>query len=318
VGRQHPGYEGALLPFPDARRLDRRFSKSGQTHDGGTAAQTYAITGPGWTGALPPGVKEYKSPTAIVWLVGRIYGTGMPDDYKVVHALRDEFKLVPLSSCGKDYTPPPGKVDPSIDMKKAVRDQVNAMDAKSYFALLADLLKRNPASRRRRAVDRTICKGRAVPGQDFDAGKLDPLFLDRIPKLGFDRILLHLKFSDGDVKNVSGWSFSTKTGLYGTNYLQRALVECGRVYRPSYPKGLAGRGQGVQLAASARRQIRSHAATLLAERKRPINPGRFVGHTAGEDGRLNVVSVRLYRPSATDPSLLDGSWKVPVVKKISA
>ena len=32
----------------------------------GTKAQTYAITGPGWSGELPPGVTEYKSPTGIV------------------------------------------------------------------------------------------------------------------------------------------------------------------------------------------------------------------------------------------------------------
>lgn len=38
----------------------------------GTGAQTYAITGPGWKGKLPAGVKEYKSPTAMVWLLGRI------------------------------------------------------------------------------------------------------------------------------------------------------------------------------------------------------------------------------------------------------
>ncbi len=29
----------------------------------GTGPQTYAITGPGWKGALPAGVEEYKSPT---------------------------------------------------------------------------------------------------------------------------------------------------------------------------------------------------------------------------------------------------------------
>jgi hypothetical protein len=29
----------------------------------GTKAQTYAITGPGWSGELPAGVTEYKSPT---------------------------------------------------------------------------------------------------------------------------------------------------------------------------------------------------------------------------------------------------------------
>src|SRR5580658_11061387 len=38
----------------------------------GTGPQTYAITGPGWTGSLPSGVKQYKSPTSLVWLLGRI------------------------------------------------------------------------------------------------------------------------------------------------------------------------------------------------------------------------------------------------------
>ena len=32
----------------------------------GTKAQKYAITGPGWTGSLPAGVTEYKSPTSVV------------------------------------------------------------------------------------------------------------------------------------------------------------------------------------------------------------------------------------------------------------
>lgn len=42
----------------------------------GTKVQTYAITGPGWPGTLPPGVTEYKSPTNMVWFIGRIYCTG--------------------------------------------------------------------------------------------------------------------------------------------------------------------------------------------------------------------------------------------------
>ena len=110
----------------------------------GTNAQTCAITGPGWKGSLPSGVKEYKSTTSIVWILGRIYCTGTPEDYAAVHALQDQFKLVPLSSYGKPYTPPAGTVDPSIDMKTAVRDQVNRMDAVSYFNLLAQLMKANP------------------------------------------------------------------------------------------------------------------------------------------------------------------------------
>jgi len=50
-----------------------------------------------------------------------------------VHKLQDEFKLVPLSAYGKSYTPPAGKVDPAIDLKTPVRDQVNRMDAVEYF-----------------------------------------------------------------------------------------------------------------------------------------------------------------------------------------
>ena len=37
----------------------------------GTGPQTYAITGPGWSGTLPKGVTQYESPTNLVWLLGR-------------------------------------------------------------------------------------------------------------------------------------------------------------------------------------------------------------------------------------------------------
>lgn len=53
------------------------FQVPGKRTTGGKAA-TYAITGPGWSGTLPPGVTEYKSPTGLVWLLGRIYCTGTP------------------------------------------------------------------------------------------------------------------------------------------------------------------------------------------------------------------------------------------------
>src|SRR5271169_5708911 len=56
----------------------------------GTGAETFAITGPGWTGTLPGGVAEYKSATGLVWLLGRIYCTGTPEDYKAVHAIQDQ------------------------------------------------------------------------------------------------------------------------------------------------------------------------------------------------------------------------------------
>jgi hypothetical protein len=57
----------------------------------------------------------------MAWILGRIYSTGTPDDYAAVHALQDKFATVPLSAYGKPYAPPPGVIDPAVDMKTAVR-----------------------------------------------------------------------------------------------------------------------------------------------------------------------------------------------------
>jgi hypothetical protein len=209
-----------LMPLLDA--WTNVFQVPG-TRTTGTSAQTYAITGPNWTGSLPAGVKQLRSPTSLVWLIGRIYCTGTPEDYAAVHALQDECKLVPLSAYGKPYTPTVGKVDPSIDMKTAVRDQVNRMDAVAFFTLLAQLMKTNPPP----AVDApALAKFAAIgllPGKDFDATKFKADFVKRIPELAFDRIMLQFKINP-DVKSINGWQYTTKTGIYGTDYLMRALV----------------------------------------------------------------------------------------------
>ena len=190
----------------------------------GNKAKTYAITGPNWQGKLPSGVREYKSPTALVWILGRIYCTGTPDDYKAVHALQDKFALVPLSSYGKPYMPAPGRVDAAVDMKTPVREQVNRMDAGSYFKLLAQLMKDNPPAKDDAPILARMAQIGIVPGQDFDIAKLDPAVaqgLQNVAKAGFEKIMAHFKNAGSD---VNGWIFSTKTGLYGTDYLQRALI----------------------------------------------------------------------------------------------
>lgn len=195
----------------------------------GTKAQTYAITGPGWSGELPAGVTEYKSPTGMVWILGRIYSTGTPADYKEVRALQDKISVVPLSAYGKPYTPEPATVDPAIDMKTAVREQVDALDAAAYFKLFAELLKTNPAAADDAPMLDKLAKIGVVPGQDFDVAKLDPAVakgLAGAPKPAQDLIMDWMKAGivAGDFKLENGWLFTTKTGLYGTSYVQRALI----------------------------------------------------------------------------------------------
>jgi hypothetical protein len=190
----------------------------------GTGPQAYAITGPGWSGTLPAGVTEYRSPTAMVWTLGRIYCTGTPKDYKAVHELQDKITLVPLSSYGKPYTPPPGTVDPSIDTKTAVRDQVNALDVAAYFNLMAQLMKDNPPTAEDAPIVARIAKLGIVPGQPFDLTKLSPeaqQALKAVPKAAVGKIMGYFKDAG---KNENGWLFITKTGIYGTDYLDRAFV----------------------------------------------------------------------------------------------
>jgi hypothetical protein len=195
----------------------------------GTGAQKFAITGPGWSGTLPAGVTEYKSPTGMVWVLGRIYCTGTPADYAAVHAVQNKITAVPLSAYGKSFTPPTGVVDPNIDMKTGVRSQVEAMDAASYFKLFSELLKTNPPTAEDAPMVAKLATIGIVPGQDFDASKLDPAVakgLAEVPKPANEKIMAWLKegLVAGDTKFIDGWFFSRKVGTYGTDYRMRALV----------------------------------------------------------------------------------------------
>ena len=190
----------------------------------GTGPQRYAITGPNWKGALPGGVTQYKSPTSLVWILGRTYCTGTPQDYKEVHAFQDQLSLAPLSSYGKPYTAPDGVVDPNIDMRTPVRDQVNRLDGVEFFKLMAGLMKNNPpASADVPIVNRMAMIG-IVPGQSFDTTKLEPAVaaaIRDVPKTALQNIAAH-RIDAGTAKD--GWVISKPTGVYGTAYLQRATI----------------------------------------------------------------------------------------------
>ena len=326
----------------------------------GTAAQTYAITGPGWKGTLPAGVTEYKSPTSIVWLLGRIYCTGTPEDYAAVHAVQDQIKLVPLSAYGKPYTPPEGKVDPAIGMKTAVRDQVNRLDETAYFTLLAELMKSNPPAAADAAAVASFARIGLTPGR-FDPAKLAPDLAKRVPDLGFEQIMLQYKINK-EMKAVNGWSYTTKTGLYGTDYLMRALVTAiglganrpqdavypvsrqdaaGAVYSGSHAytltflNGQLPPAQGFwsltmydknyffvanplnRYSISPRQNLKPNSdgsVTLYLQKDSPgaALESNWLPAPAGEF----ALMLRLYWPSEKDPSIIDGSWVIPPVKKV--
>jgi hypothetical protein len=190
----------------------------------GQKAQTYAITGPGWSGTLPEGVQEVKSPTATVWILARTYCTGTPEDYKAVWTLQDQYKVYPLSAWGKAYVPPPGKVDPTVDMTRSVRDSVNALDAAPYFRWMAALMKNNPPTPADGPIVARMARIGIVPGEDFTLSQRDPAVakaIEEVPKTAWEKIVEYTKHA-GQTQN--GWLLNLKVGHYGTDYMARAWL----------------------------------------------------------------------------------------------
>ncbi len=305
---------------------------------------------------------EVKSPTGIVWILGRIYSAGTPEDYEAVHALQDKFTLVPLSAYGKPYTPPPGLVDPGVDMKTAARKQVDGLDVDAYFERLAQLMKTNPPTAEDAPMVARMARIGLVPGQDFDPSKLG--FIDRevikvVPKLALLEMARHLKRQ----KTTNGWLYFTKgVGVFGTDYLTRGMANLlgpgwNRPQDAVYPlsqKDASGddydgywhnyvvhfdKGQLPPAAAFwsltlydtdfffAPNPINRYE---LAQRDHLVtNPDGSVdmylqADSPGKDkeanwlpapkGKFDLV-LRLYWPRATPPSILDGSWTPPPVRR---
>src|SRR5271170_5773787 len=362
-----PDLKGRYALFPMLDGWTDVFQVPGKRTTG-TAAQKYAITGPGWSGTLPPGVTEYKSPTGIIWLLGRIYCTGTPEDYKAVHALQDQMAAVPLSFYGKPYTPTPGSVDPSWENKTAVREQVNAMDGAAYFKLFAELFKTNPPTADDAPMVAKLAELGIEPGQDFDASKLEPPVaagLAKAPKAAQDKIAGWMKESlvAGDAKLVNGWTFTTKTGLYGTNYLQRALITWfglganrpeDAVYPTSEGPEIVTKYNGtnkyvLHFAKGEMPPVDGFWSVTMYNAQyffvdNPLNRYNISqrnkfrtnadgstdiyiqADSPGKDKESNwlpapkddfVLMMRLYWPKEKDPTILNGSWKIPRVKKVS-
>jgi len=328
----------------------------------GTAAQEYAITGPDWQGGpLPSGVVELKSPTNLVWILGRIYCSGTAEDYRAVHALQDQFRLEPLNAYRAGYTPPPGTVDPDIDMRTPVRAQVDQMDAESFFTLLATLMKDNPPTDADAPMVAKLAKLGIYPGKRFDRKKLDKAVakaLPDIPKAAQAKIMANFKNMGTE---VNGWMYSTGLGLYGTKYLNRATTTAiglgaNRPRDAIYPTSAVGVDK--QPYSGAHRYVihfdkgklppvkgfwsltmyndefffvpnALNRYTLSSRSKFQYNkdgsvdlylqhqsPGKALeaNWLPAPAGRF-VPMLRLYWPNETPPSIFDGTWKIPPLKR---
>ena len=197
------------------------------TRTAGGKAQNYLITGPGWSGTVPTGMKQIQSTTQYMVILGRTYADGSVADYKAVNALQAQYKITPLSSWGKPFTyvAPPVNANPGFSMTDKPQDVINAMDTSTYFNMMARLMcKAAPPAPEDSAILAKMATIGIEPCKPFDITKLDPATLAAlkdIGKAGMQRISGN---QDSLGKHVNGWAITIGLGIYGTDYLKRATV----------------------------------------------------------------------------------------------
>lgn len=220
----HPEIKGRFFNF-ELVDLWMVVKHSVGTNTTGTAAATYLFTGPGWDGAVPEGMIHIAYPTRYLGVLGRTYALDTPEDLAIVHALQDQYRVVPLSRWGKDFTfVAPPVVDDGIEHREAPQKVILGLGLEGYFNWMTRLI---PAAAVPAPEDAPILARMAeigiVPGQKFELAKLDPdlqAALADVPQIVTD--MLNEGWATlGTDRN--GWRVTTSGAIYGTDYLTRAI-----------------------------------------------------------------------------------------------
>jgi hypothetical protein len=224
-------------------------------------------------------------------------------------------------------------------------------------------MKRNPPAAADGPELAKFAKIGLVPGKDFDASKFDPAFAKRVPQIAFDRIMLQFK-AGKSIRNKNGWAYDSVTGIYGTDYLNRALVTAiglgaNRIQDAVYPTSLKDadgkdyEGKNKYVMRFAKGQLPPAAGfwsltmydadyffiqnpinrySISARQNLKANPDGSVDlyiqkETPGPDKESNwlpapadkfVLMLRMYWPSEKSPSIINGTWTLPPVRKVAS
>lgn len=222
----HPDMGDRYFLFPMYTLWMPVLESPGARTTGGKAAD-FLITGPGWSGQVPAGMREIKSPTRYMLILGRTYANGTDADYAAVNALQQQYKLVPLSSFGKPFTyqAPPVDPNPGFSMTDKPQSVILGMSAEDYFNRLARLMGTvaPPAPQDAPMLARMARIG-IVPGQPFDAAKLAPAARDSLRDLP-QRALAVIGAGHSSLgTEVNGWTVTKGLGRYATDDMKRAVV----------------------------------------------------------------------------------------------
>ena len=202
------------------------------TRTTGSSAQDFAIVGPDWKGHLPRPMKVLKSPTNMVWIIGRTQvstnippeGTCSPIDYTDVHEIQQQYTLTPLSEWPVQAPNTPGCPSP-LPSSVTPPQLVANLTGVQFFQMLSDLMRDNPAAKQDMPALKRFETIGFVPGASFNPPNDMTADINQAPENALS--LIKLQFRDLGA-TVNGWRVTVSDiGTYGTNYLNRAAIAWG-------------------------------------------------------------------------------------------
>jgi hypothetical protein len=181
----------------------------------GTGAGKFAIVGPDWKGILPVDVKEVKSPTNTVWILGRILLTG-EDDLDNAQAIQKQFTLTSLD--GK----PPYVIKPANTL--LLENKVEDLSALDFYKTMTDLMVLNPTINNT-ALEKQFEHIGIDLTYGFDANKLDTETIAGLNDAAKDAYqIIENSQEELNQRYSNGWLVYTGLGTYGDEFLKRAYI----------------------------------------------------------------------------------------------
>ena len=213
-----------LMPFMDA--WTNVFASPG-TRTSGNQGVTYLLAGPEWNGQVPKGMTLLKSPTDMVWLIGRTQTNGTAD-FVTVHELQNRLRLT-------KWPQPPDSLSASTDSKRDAQPswqvstepsltpvaQMKALNTTEFFNRLMKLMVSNPPSPEDAPLLARLAQLEIKPGQAVHLSGSNALSFSLGRWIANQRVMkaLNTKAQDGS------WSYPPlNLGRYGTDYNTRAAV----------------------------------------------------------------------------------------------
>jgi hypothetical protein len=209
-----------VFPIQDAwGNIDNVIGTRTEGNNGGN----YLITGPGWKGDVPKGMKQFEVKTNVAFLPGRSMVTSTEDAKDFASNLQDKFTITPLSRWGKGAPNAnrDSEKDPILpDPARSYSNILANMSVGEYFNKLNELLQKNPPYDYDKPVLEKFERLGIGAGLQFDTSRLSAAVKDSMA----------LFIKNDPVE--SGNFFATRgmtpeaakfTSRFGTNYNERYL-----------------------------------------------------------------------------------------------